>query len=258
MNIRLGRTIGGSVLLALSLVTAAVGQPRPGGSLCGDRNVEPDADLKRWPVVRDIGAPSLRTGLQVITRARRCTEEGDWARAANLYVEAQGLLAPALPVEKQIGLLTRATDLRWAAAYRFHKAGNWIEQRSAIHGADSALRLLTQLDPNNAEWPFRLFVVLGSSMNVSILEEAAQHLRRCIGTTQGPEIYRKKAREFLPQLEAQIRERNRQIMENISNMAPITVFEQKGPYLSALDRFLNGQATEEDKRRYGNAGGASH
>ena len=95
-------------------------------------------------------------------------------------------------------------------------------------------------------------------MSVSILQEAAQHLRTCLGTTQGPEIYRQKARELLPKVEAQIRERNRQIMEHIGNMAPIAVFEQKGPYLSALDRFLNGQATEEDKRRYGNAGGASH
>jgi hypothetical protein len=254
----MGRTIVGSVLLALSLVAPAVGQPRPGGSLCGNKNIEPDADFAQWPVVRDIGAPNLRYGLQVITRARRCTEEGDWERAANLYVEAQGLLAPALPLEKQIGLLTRATDLRWAAAYRFYKAGNRTEQRLAMHGADSALGLLTQLDPNNAEWPFKLFAVHGSSMSVSILQEAAGHLRRCIQTTQGPEIYRQKARELLPQLEAQIRERNRQIIENLSNMAPITVFEHRGPYLSALDRFLNGQATEEDKRRYGNAGGASH
>lgn len=258
MITRLGRTIGGSVFLALSLVTPVVGQLGPGDSLCGNKNVEPDADLKRWPIVRDIGAASLRYGLQVITRARRCTEQGDWARAANLYVEAQGLLAPALPVEKQIGLLTRATDLRWAAAYRFHRAGNRTEQRLAMHGADSALRLLTQLDPNNAEWPFKLFAILESSMNVSVLQEAAQHLRVCLRTTEGPQIYRQKARELLPQVEAQIRERNRQIMENISNMGPITVFEHRGPYLSALDRFLNGQATEEDKRRYGNAGGASH
>jgi len=251
-------TIGSSVLVALALAAAAGGQPRPGGSLCGNRNVEPDADLKRWPVVRDIGAPNLRYGLQVITTARRCTEEGDWARAGNFYVEAQGVLAPALPVEKQIGLLTRATDLRWAAAYRFYKAGNWSEERSAIHQADSGLRLLMQLDPNNSEWPFKVFAVLGASMNISVLEEAADHLRRCTQTTQGPDIYRKKARELLPKVEAQIRERKREILENISRMAPITVFEERGPYLSALDRFLNGQATEEDKRRYGNAGGASH
>ena len=181
-------------MLALALVSATAGQPRPGSPLCGNRNVEPDADLKQWPVVRDIGAPNLEHGLKVITMARRCTEAGDWARAGNFYVEAQGLLAPALPVEKQIGLLTRATDLRWAAAYRFHKAGNWFEERHAIHQADSGLRLLMQLDPNNSEWPFKMFAVLGSSMVLNLLEEAAQHLRRCIKTTQGPDIYRQKAR----------------------------------------------------------------
>lgn len=108
---------------------------------------------------------------------------------------------------------------------------------------------------SRSEWPFKMFAVLGSSISIDLLEEADENLRRCIKTTQGPDIYRRKARELLPKFEAHIRERKREILENISRMAPITVFEQKGPYLSALDRFLNGQATEEDKRRYGNAGG---
>ncbi len=88
------------------------------------RDLEPDSDLLTWPIVCDIGKASLRSGFQTVTRARLCEKAGDWSRAGNYYVEAQSLLARAIPMDKQIELLARAARVRINAASAFYKAGN--------------------------------------------------------------------------------------------------------------------------------------
>lgn len=72
----------------------------------------PDSDLLKWPVVQDITSQDLLYGRQTITQARRCEEAGELERAANYYVEAEGLLGRALSAEYRKILLDKSAALR--------------------------------------------------------------------------------------------------------------------------------------------------
>jgi tetratricopeptide (TPR) repeat protein len=76
------------------------------------RRLEPDADLRQWPIVHDIGDANRLTGLQRVRQARLCEKAGEYEHAANYYYEAHELLIEAIPREQLDELLARSTALR--------------------------------------------------------------------------------------------------------------------------------------------------
>jgi hypothetical protein len=76
------------------------------------RRLEPEADLRAWPVVRDIGAANRLGALQRVMQARLCEKAGESERAANYYYEAHELLIQAVPQKQLDDLLARSTALR--------------------------------------------------------------------------------------------------------------------------------------------------
>ena len=210
----------------------------PGGGSW--RNLEPDSDLLAWPIVHDIGKPNLRSGFQRITQARLCEKAGDWSTAANYYAEAQGMLAPAIPMDKQLDLLAGAARLRINAASVFYKAGNSVRTMDALRQAHSGMQLLTQYDPSNAEWCFKLFAitVLFEEKNFRTLRQGERMLRQCINTTKGPEKYRTQARKLLPQLEAHMREAWQQNSINPEDAKPAPGFPHDPPLPEPFKRLV--------------------
>lgn len=88
-------------------------QPPSGCPTGGEwRRLEPDADLRQWPIVHDIGDANRLTGLQRVMQARLCEKAGEYERAANYYYEAHELLIEAIPREQLDDLLARSTALR--------------------------------------------------------------------------------------------------------------------------------------------------
>jgi tetratricopeptide (TPR) repeat protein len=76
------------------------------------RRLEPDPDLRAWPVVRDIGDANRVSGLQRVMQARLCEKAGEYERAANYYYEAHEGLIQAVPRAQLDELLARSTALR--------------------------------------------------------------------------------------------------------------------------------------------------
>ena len=112
---------GAGILIVLSLAPPAVSQQSaaqraqtPSGCPTGGewRRLEPDPDLRAWPVVRDIGDANRLSALQRVMQARLCEKAGEYERAANYYYEAHQGLIQAVPQKQLDDLLARSTALR--------------------------------------------------------------------------------------------------------------------------------------------------
>jgi len=145
------------------------------------------------------GASGLR-GL--IQQAQQADVRGDAGKASSLYWQAACTYVKSggagLGVS-EMNLLSCSAGQAIVGVEKAQRAGNDAQAMAIMKESEPVFRRLARLDWNNPEWPYRLGVVL---VNVGKrYPEARRSFSQALTIAGGSELYRKKAKKKLEQLD---------------------------------------------------------
>jgi len=145
------------------------------------------------------GATGLRA---LIHQAQQADVQGDAGKASSLYWQAACIYAKSggagLGVS-EMNLLSASAGQATVGVEKAQQAGNDAKAIAIMKESEPVFRRLARLDWNNSEWPYRLGVIL---VNVGKrYPEARRSFSQALTIAGGSELYRKKAKKKLEQLD---------------------------------------------------------